>query len=158
LKTEHFSIHSLWKRYLHSLGETPESTSKQYSAWHFCATQEAADELAQLVLSGTKRATTSSLWSIEAEGESIPMEGEISIITNWKGEAQCIIKTTAVEVMPYRDVPPEFAASEGEGDKSLQYWRRVHKEVFTQELKELGFVFSEDMPVVCETFEVVWPQ
>ena len=158
MKTEHFSIHNLWKHYLLSMGESPETTSRQYSAWHFCATQEAADELAQLVLAGTKRATTSSLWSIEAEGESLPMEGEISIITNWQGEAQCIIKTTAVEILPYREVSQEFAAAEGEGDKSLQYWRRVHKEAFTHELEDLGLVFSEDMPVVCETFEVVWPR
>jgi len=38
---------------------------------------------------------------------------------------------------------------------SLEYWRRVHKEFFGEELKENNIEFSEDMLVVCEEFEVV---
>ncbi len=147
----------MWKEYLKSIGETPESSSKTYTAWHFCSTQPAADELAELVLKGEKRGTATSIWSLEAEEEPMPEVGDVSIITDWNGKAICIIKTVVLETVPFNEVTETFAAAEGEGDKTLEYWRKVHQEVFSQELSEFGLKFSEDMPVLCETFEVVWP-
>ncbi len=151
------SVKKMWREYLESIGETPKTTSKSYTAWHFCSTQLAADQLAQLVLKGEKRATATSLWSLEVEEEPLPQVGELSVITDWNGKAKCIIKTVLLQTVPFNEVTVEFAAAEGEGDKSLEYWKKVHKEVFSQELSELGLSFSEEMPVLCEHFEIVWP-
>ena len=41
---------------------------------------------------------------------------------------------------------------EGEGDKSLDYWRKVHIKFFEE---EFGDKFNEDMEVLCEEFELV---
>jgi len=46
---------------------------------------------------------------------------------------------------------------EGEGDKSLEYWRRGHINFFTEETKELGIEFNEELEVIFETFQVVYP-
>lgn len=151
------SVQKMWQRYLKSIGESPKTTSLSYTAWHFCNNQPAADQLAELVLKGVKRATASSLWSLQAEREAIPQVGDVSIITDWNGKAKCIIKTILLETVPFNEVTEDFAVAEGEGDKSLEYWRKVHHEVFSQELSELGFKFSEEMPVLCEQFEVIWP-
>ena len=59
--------------------------------------------------------------------------------------------------MPFDRVSEEQAFREGEGDRSLEYWRRVHEDFFRRELAGAGLAFSPDMPVVCEEFEVVWP-
>jgi len=107
------------------------------------------------VLEGTKRATA-SLYDSYKNGEEIPKVGDLSIITNWSGIAKCIIMSTSIEVVPYKDVDEEFAATEGEGDKSLEYWKKVHRKFFTEELTEIGGEFSEEIPVVCEKFEVVF--
>mgnify|MGYP004578500379 CR=1 FL=1 len=56
----------------------------------------------------------------------------------------------------FSKVGEEFAYREGEGDKSLKYWREAHTESFTCELKEFNKEFNEDMLVVCEEFEVVY--
>ena len=50
----------------------------------------------------------------------------------------------------------EHAFKEGEGDRSLEYWREVHKKFFRECLEEYGLEFSENMKVVCEEFEVVY--
>ena len=51
----------------------------------------------------------------------------------------------------------EYAFIEGEGDKSLSYWKEAHTQVFTRECREdFGMDFSEDMDCVCEYFEVVY--
>jgi uncharacterized protein YhfF len=64
--------------------------------------------------------------------------------------------TTNVNIVPFKDVPDEFAAEEGEGDKSLNYWRRCHWDYFSRETEKLGGTSNDDMLVVCEKFEVVY--
>ena len=152
---ENESIKQMWGNYLLSIGESPDTTDKNYSAWHFDNNERDANELAELVLEGTKRATA-SLYDSYKNGEEIPKVGDLSIITNWSGIAKCIIMSTSIEVVPYKDVDEEFAATEGEGDKSLEYWKKVHRKFFTEELTEIGGEFSEEIPVVCEKFEVVF--
>ncbi len=153
---EHPSVGILWRDYLASLGETPENTGKSYASWHFCDNPEDANDLALLVLQGTKRATASALEYYEEDGEELPREGDYSIVTDWQGRAVCIIRTTRLQVFPFNEVPPEFAAREGEGDGSLEYWRRSHREAFSRGLWEYGREFREEMAVLCEDFEVVY--
>ena len=127
-----------------------------HSAWHFCDNQADADELAELVLTGRKRATASALWSYEAEHEPLPRVGDFSVITDWSGNARCVIRTTAVEVVAFAAVSAEFAAAEGEGDGSLEQWREAHWAAFGRELAPSGRTPEPDMPVVCERFDVVF--
>ncbi|MBQ2101159.1 MAG: ASCH domain-containing protein [Lachnospiraceae bacterium] len=125
----------------------------EYDAWSF---GDDADELAELVKNGVKTATCSAYGFYELEGEELPQIGECSVILDGQDEAVCIIKTTKVYVTAYDEVTEEHAFREGEGDRSLEYWRKVHKEFFTEELQEIGQEFDEKMKVVCEEFEVVW--
>ena len=53
--------------------------------WHFELTENACDYLLGLVLNGKKRATASSLWAYQIEGEKIPKEDAIGVITYWYG-------------------------------------------------------------------------
>ena len=153
---EHKSIKRMWEDYLLSIGDNPLNTDKSHTAWNFCDNKQDADELAELVVNGTKRATASLYLSYEYEGEKIPEVGELSVVLNWDGEAQCIIQTIDIELVPYKDVTKEFAATEGEGDKSLEYWKRSHWSYFSREMKAIGLEATEDMIVICEKFEVVY--
>jgi len=149
------SVEAMWVAFLSACPDLA-SPGDGYSAWHFCDNQADADELAELVRAGRKRATAGPLWSYEAEGEPLPKIGDVSVITDWAGEACCVIRTISVEVVAYDDVSEEFAATEGEGDRSLSYWRKVHWAAFTRSLEEIDKVPMLDMPVVCERFEVVF--
>ena len=76
------------------LNETNRSeTTKYLDVFHFELSEKWANELLRLVLIGQKKATASSLWAYEMIGEEIPKVGDLSIITNWDGIAQCIIQT-----------------------------------------------------------------
>ena len=148
----------LWEAFLGS--GTPEARAAagaSYTAWCFGTGGEMADELAALVMAGAKRATAGALWSYEHEGDPLPQPGEYSVILDGADEARCIIRTDSVDVVPFEQVSVEFAAAEGEGDLSLEYWREGHWHYFTLELAEFGRQPSLDMPVVCERFEVVYP-
>ena len=132
----------------------PEAADAAYEAW--CYGSDAADELARLTADGIKTATASAYPLYELEQEELPKVGEYNVILLTDGTALCITKTTKVSLIPYRDVSEVHAYREGEGDRSLPYWRKVHEAFFAEELASAGLTFTEDMTVICEEFEVVF--
>ena len=131
-----------------------ENITSDYEAWAFGG---APDKLARLTLDGIKTATASAYPLYELEGEALPKAGEYSVILDSKDEAVCIIQTTNVYVVPFAEVTEEHAYLEGEGERSLAFWRRVHEEFFTECMQEAGLVFTSRMKVVCEEFQKVYP-
>jgi len=124
-------------------------------AWSFGSTPESADELLQLVLDGTKTATAGALWDYEAEGEGLPEVGSLSILVDGRGHPRALITITDVDVVPFDQVGEEHAFLEGEGNRSLEYWREVHEQFFT-DVATHGRGFQPAMPVVLERFKVVY--
>lgn len=116
--------------------------------WAFGDSPALADELLALVLSGAKRATCDSLAARQAD--VMPTVGEVSVILDGAGRPACAIETTDVEIMRFGDVSAVFAAEEGEGDLSLDYWRAAHRGYFQRQ-----GTYSEDMQVVCERFKLL---
>ena len=47
------------------------------------------------------------------------LRGHLQVVTNWSGEPVCIIEITSVSKCKYNEITAEFAALEGEGDKTL---------------------------------------
>lgn len=147
-------LNDFWNHFAQSIGGV--DAARFYEACIFGDSEELADELAELVLRGIKRATAGAVWASEAEGKRLPMRGDLSIVTKWSGEPLCIIETAAVEVMPFSEVDAEFAATEGEGDGSLAFWRSAHREYFSRECARAGRQFDESMLVACERFQVIY--
>jgi len=149
-------MHSSVTKICQKFFENTDKIISELDAWHFCDNERDADECAALVVSGVKKATSPSLWWHEFHNEPLPKVGDLNIVTNWSGEALCIIETTAVEIQPFNRITKKYAELEGEGDKSLSYWRRVHWEYYHRELKNTSFTPIENMPIVCEQFKVVF--
>ena len=106
---------------------------------------ELADELLDLVISGRKIATCSTE---DEPNTSTP--GEQWIVLDGRGTPRCVIQSTEVTYCRFGEVDATFAYDEGEGDRSLDYWRQAHRNYFGR----LGR-FSEDMMLMCERFRLV---
>lgn len=146
-------IEEFWKSFIDK-NKLPCSTS-YISSLHFELTEKWANELLRLVLIGQKKATSSAYISFELENERVPEAGDYSIVTDWLGVPRCVIKTTAVKVLPYKDITLEICSREGEDD-SLESWRKGHERFFIEDGKELGYKFSDELLVLFEDFEVVF--
>ncbi|HLR19088.1 MAG TPA: ASCH domain-containing protein [Staphylococcus sp.] len=144
------TIEEYWKSFIEAF---PEYKGVRFEAWSF-GTNE--NELADLVKKGIKRATTSGYSSYDAEGDPLPEVGEISVILNEKDTPECIVETTRVYQTPFNQVSEQHAYLEGEGDKSLAYWREVHIEFFEDYYSELGISFDESEIIVCEEFKLLY--
>ena len=139
---------ALWARFAEQTGIEAE-----YDAWSF---GDDPNLLAALTAKCEKTATSSAYELYALDDEPLPQVGEYNVILDSSDRAVCITRTAKVYIVPYKDVSAEHAAKEGEGDKSLAYWRNVHEAFFTKELADAGMTFTEDMRVVCEEFDVVY--
>lgn len=126
-------------------------------AWAFGDGPRLADELLGLVLAGTKTATATSRAELEATGEPVPRPGDLSILLDGEGHPRALIRTAEVEEVAFREVTEEFAFLEGEDDRTLASWRREHERYFRRVLEGTGVEFTEDLPLVLERFDVLYP-
>lgn len=118
-------------------------------AWGFGDSAAMADELSHHIIAGGKTASCGSLAAYLNEA-SPPIVGSYHIILNGREEPVCVIRIIAMRIVTFDKVEAEFAYKEGEGDRSLNYWRREHQAFFTREGS-----FSETMELVAEEFELV---
>ena len=140
----------MWNAYK----KTTPSIGDEIDAWAFGVD---ADLLADLVLRGEKTATASAYDLYALEAESLPQEGTFDVILDSQNQAVCIAEITKVSVQPFNQVSAQHAYKEGEGDKSLTYWRQVHEDFFTDCLGEAGLTFTPESKVVLEEFRKVYP-
>lgn len=144
-----------WDRFLKEKNLPPDTA--YFDCFHFELTEKWAEELLRLVLQGQKKATASSFYAFEKENLRLPQVGDYSIVTNWSGIPRCVIETKKVQILPFKEMTFDICRLEGEDD-SLASWQKGHERFFTDEGKALGYVFSEEMPVVFEEFEVVYKE
>ncbi|GIK37882.1 MAG: ASCH domain-containing protein [Chloroflexota bacterium] len=149
-------IAQYWQAYLDSLPPDSPVRAERYMVERFGDSAEMADELGSLVVQGIKTATCSSLWEWQAEGNPLPEAGLKTIVLNGWGEPWCIIETVEIMIRPFNEVDAQFAYEEGEGDRSLAYWREAHRRFFSRSLPRIGRSFDETMPLVCERFRVIY--
>ena len=148
-------IQDFWHRFLVEKRLPQDNT--YFDCFHFELTEKWAEELLRLVLCDQKKATASSLYAYEKENLRLPEVGDFSIVTNWAGEPKCVIRTSNVRILPFHEMTYDICKLEGEDD-TLASWQRGHQRFFKEEGQELGYEFTEDMPVVFEEFEVVYQE
>jgi|GEM_PF-403741 len=150
---EKMTSDAFWELFLRETGRDP--ATRYYESFYFTTDETLADKLLELVLAGKKLATASSLLCYEKMGTRPPQPGDMSIVTDWSGNPRCVIETTAVNVYKFRDITFDICRREGEDD-SLESWRQGHARFFIEDGRELGYTFSEEMPVLFEDFRVLF--
>lgn len=144
------SIEAFWNEFI---TKYPEYKNANYTAWAFGVDQ---DLLADLVCRGIKTSTTSAYSLYELDNEPLPQTEELSIVLNSKEQPICVIQTTELYATKFKNVTETHAYNEGEGDRSLAYWRKAHLEFFNEEFKEHNLTFSEEEIMLCETFKCLF--
>ena len=113
------------------------------------------DELLALVSEGKKRATAHLQLDFERNNVRRRDVGDYWVVVDSESQPRYLIRITDVDVRPFDQVEQSFAEREGEGDSSLAYWAKVHREYFEQQCAEWGIPWSEEYPTVCEGFELL---
>ena len=148
------STAAMWEAFLIAR-ELPRDTP--CSLVEFGYASEMQDDLAALVVAGSKRATTSLLRWYGGGGERYPLAGDYFVVVDSQKVAACVCRMTEIRECAFADVDALYADVEGEGDRTLATWRRDHRAFFEAEATANNFTFDDDSHVVLETFCVVWP-
>ena len=77
---------------------------------------------------------------------------QYSIVTNWDATEEVQLITNRYYITSFKEITERHAYLEGEGARTLEEWRIIHKDFFTKELAEKGQEFTEDALIVCEEF------
>ncbi len=142
--------------YLKTLNPEDRINCQNVEADYFCADEKNANICADLILRGEKTATCSLKYWYESGLEPMPKIGDLQVVTDWNGNPASIIETTHVSECEFSEVTSEFAAAEGEGDKSLDWWRKAHWDFFSAECEAQGIQPSASMVLILEKFKVVY--
>lgn len=153
LNKNHNSVERFWNDYLN---ENSYKKKEVPLSFYFCDNKKDADQCAELVVKGIKQATATSLWWFKKNNTPFPRVGDKYIITDWDGNPRAIIENIEVKQAPFNKITPEFAEIEGEGDKSLVYWKKVHEAYYKREMKTYFEDFDENMIIVCEYFKKIF--
>lgn len=119
---------------------------RDLEVWKLGVNKDESDYLFELVQQGIKTAT-SYLYD-----DTFTPPVQYSILSNWDETEELLIKTTKYYIVSFKEVTEIHARKEGEGSRTLENWRAVHKAFFMQRLALHGKAFSEDIKIVCEEF------
>ena len=146
-------VSDVWDKFREADGTIP--ADEPFQIWYFGNSQAMSVELADLVIAGTKTATASLLAMNELQPDTAPVIHGYSIVTDFEGEPKCIIRTVEVRHRPFEEVDAQFAFDEGEGDRTLEHWRKVHHDYFSREATQHGMDFGPKSIICCERFRLL---
>ncbi|MCA5011468.1 MULTISPECIES: ASCH domain-containing protein [unclassified Enterococcus] len=153
-------IKGFWEKFLLSMDMSERPTEMSYSVWHFLTEDPKdaafANELAELVRSGEKTATTTLPLIYQINAIPYPEVGSYHLITTFEGEPKAIVQAKKITLVPYQDVSQEHVFKEAEGDRSIEQWQRIHQRFFADLLTPYNRIFSTDMTVMCIEFDLVF--
>lgn len=144
-----------WDKFISSLSPCLHPVNPNVTA-SFAGNKEITDELLNLYLIGKKTAGSSVVEDFLSAGDELPQVGNYWIFLNSNEEPSCILKTVDIKIHKFNEVPEEVAVAEGEGDLTLEYWRKVHSDLYTPFLKTWGLNDIHDATIITEFFEIVY--
>ena len=128
-----------------------------FSASALGDTRLLADERAELVLAGIKRAHATLHRDFQKDLDPLPQIGDHLVVLDGAGAPRAIVRCTHVELRHFNEIDDAFAFDAGEGDLSLRWWLTAHRQDFAERAEREGFTVDERIELVLEWFELVWP-
>jgi uncharacterized protein YhfF len=116
-----------------------------------------ADLMLFLLLHGGKRSTAHLELEHEIGGKPPRKVGDYSVVLDGFGRPGAVIRTTRVEIKPFKVVDKAFCEAESEGGGSILYWKQGHWSYFEGYCRLHGREMTEDTPMVYEYFELIEP-
>lgn len=151
------TVSEMWNDFIESNPEFKKDEIPESDFFH--NNEKDANRLAELTLTGNKRAS-SGLYSLyEQYNANLPKVGAKQIVTDFDGKAKAIIENVSVDTIPFNKISKEYAEMDmGTDIEPLKKWRKAHWNFFESFLKENGNEPTEEMLIVAVKFKKIWPK
>ena len=131
----------------------PGEKARYFIPFSIGSTPETADEGATLILNGIKTLTSSPFW--DYPDGNIPFVGALAVLLDGSRRPRGIVETMQIEIMPFGAIAEEMARAYGEGERTVEWWRRVMGEFYRASAVRHGEVLTNDTRLIWEWFTVV---
>lgn len=151
------SVSEMWNDFTQSNPEFKNDGIPESDFFH--NNESDANRLAELTLTGKKRAS-SGLYSLyEQYNADLPSVGTKQIVTDFDGKAKAIIENVSVDTIPFNEISKKYAEMDmGTDIELLEKWKKAHWEFFKNFLIESGEKPTEEMLIVAVRFKKIWPE
>jgi len=131
----------------------PGSAARHFAPIEIGDTPASRDAGADLILAGVKTATSSPFWDFP-DGH-IPFVGALSVLLDGQRRARAICETVRIEIRAFDDIDADFTEAYGEGERTLDWWRREIGDWYRAAAARHGQPFDGRTEIICEWLAVV---
>ena len=117
---------------------------------------ETTELILDFVKAGSKVATFSLPWVMEANGFPEAAPGTPVILTDYSGVPRIVVRLTEVRETTFGEIGPAETGMDGPPVQDPEVWIPLHREYWNGLLAAYGRKCSDDMPVLIEPFEFVY--
>lgn len=151
------TVYEMWNNFTESNPEFKKDELPDSDFFH--DNEKDANRLAELIVNGKKKASSGLyIWYKEANAD-LPKIGIKFIVTDFDGKARAIIETKKVDTIPFNQISKDYAELDmGTNIEPLEKWKKAHWEFFANALEQNGQKPTDEMLIVCERFEKIWPK
>jgi uncharacterized protein YhfF len=136
----------------------PNDRLESYKVRTFGNSAAISDVIVPLILSREKTGT----FALESEFEHSPNEapkvGDVYVVTHFGGDPALLYRVTEVERVPFSQISHAHVQVEGPNARTVPVWRKIHWDYWGATLRAQGREPSEQMPVLFQRFEVIFPE
>lgn len=151
------SVRDMWNSYTKSNPEFKDDKIPESEFFH--NNKKDANRLAELTVNGKKKAFSGLLSLYKQYSVDLPKVGTKQIITDFNGKAKAIIKNIKVGTIPFNKISKEYAELDmGTAIEPLKKWKKAHWDFFESFLEENKEKLTQEMLIVCVTFETIWTE
>ena len=120
------------------------------------STHEMCDLLLGLVLSEQKTCTYSLVQLLEEEG-GLLKAGDRIVFLDADRNPRCVVELDDCEQLAFNQVNERHTAGEGPAARDVKVWREIHAAYWGKWLKSRGQEFHEEIPVMWQSFRLLYP-
>ena len=121
------------------------------------STKEMCDLLLGLVLGEQKTCTYSLVQLLEEEG-GLLRAGDRIVFLDVERAPRCLVELDACEQLAFNEVSERHTAGEGPAAREVKVWRDIHRAYWGKWLESRGQRFTEDIPVMWQSFRLLHPR
>lgn len=122
------------------------------------STQEMSEALYDLIKNRDKTGTFGLKLLHDRDPANAPAVGSCTVFIDFEMKPHIAVKVMSLKPTAYEDITEDHLTVEGPGARVLKTWQDIHWPYWTKLLKPLGLEPSQDMIVMVEQFDLVFPQ
>jgi uncharacterized protein YhfF len=142
----------------HARRARPNDHIESYKVRTFGNSAAISNVILPLILSGEKTGTFALESEFEHAPTEVPRAGDHYVVTHFGGEPALLYRLTEVERVPFAQISHAHVQVEGPNARTVPVWRKIHWAYWGGILRAQGREPREDMPVLFQRFEVIFPE